>query len=114
MSRGNQGAKLAVRRRTNSADRPSLLSVSSLKPRLDECGGTHAPLRVNDCQFALGFESANLRKNRRPQRRRSALASGCVYPAPQSIGIATRDQASRRLAAAGHAILFRRYARTAG
>ena len=29
-----------------------------------ECGATHAPRRVNDCQFALGFESANLRKNR--------------------------------------------------
>lgn len=26
-----------------------------------ECGATNAPLRVNDCQFALGFESANLR-----------------------------------------------------
>jgi hypothetical protein len=29
-----------------------------------ECGATHAPLRVNDCQFALGFASANLSKNR--------------------------------------------------
>jgi hypothetical protein len=29
-----------------------------------ECGATNAPLRVNDCQFALGFRSANLRKNR--------------------------------------------------
>jgi len=29
-----------------------------------ECGATHAPLRVDDCQFALGFESANLKKNR--------------------------------------------------
>jgi hypothetical protein len=25
-----------------------------------ECGATHAPLRVDDWQFALGFESANL------------------------------------------------------
>jgi hypothetical protein len=33
-----------------------------------DLGATNAPLRVNDCQFALGFESANLRKNRRPQR----------------------------------------------
>jgi hypothetical protein len=41
-----------------------------------EGGATHAPLRLNDCQFALGFESANLRKNRRPPARagrRSAL-----------------------------------------
>ncbi len=35
------------------------------------CGATNAPLRVDDCQFALGFESANLRKNCRPPRRRS-------------------------------------------
>ena len=38
-----------------------------------ECGATHAPLRVNDCQFALEFESANLRKTQRPQKRKSAL-----------------------------------------
>jgi hypothetical protein len=38
-----------------------------------ERGATHAPLRVDDCQFALGFESANLSKNRRPQRQESAL-----------------------------------------
>jgi hypothetical protein len=25
------------------------------------CAPPHAPLGVNDCQFALGFESANLR-----------------------------------------------------
>ena len=34
---------------------------------------TNAPLRGDDCQFAPGFKSANLRKTRRPQRRRSAL-----------------------------------------
>ena len=28
----------------------------------DDRDGTIAPRRVNDCQFALGFESANLRK----------------------------------------------------
>jgi hypothetical protein len=38
-----------------------------------ERSATHAPLRVDDCQFAIGFESANLRKNRRPPRRRCAL-----------------------------------------
>jgi hypothetical protein len=38
-----------------------------------ERAATHAPLRVNDYQFALGFESTNLRKNRGPPRRRSAL-----------------------------------------
>ena len=38
-----------------------------------ERGATNAPLRVNDCQFALEFESANLRKNRGPPRRRSVL-----------------------------------------
>ena len=26
-----------------------------------DLGATNAPLRVNDCQFALGFESANLK-----------------------------------------------------
>jgi hypothetical protein len=30
--------------------------------RHDRCA-THAPLRVNDGQYALGFESANLRKD---------------------------------------------------
>jgi hypothetical protein len=29
-----------------------------------ERGATHGPTRVKDCQFALGFETANLRKNR--------------------------------------------------
>src|SRR5271157_1111743 len=28
-----------------------------------EPSSTNAPLRVDDCQFALGFESANLREN---------------------------------------------------
>jgi len=37
-----------------------------------ERGTTHGPLRVSDCRFALGFESANLRKNREPEGRRSA------------------------------------------
>jgi hypothetical protein len=37
-----------------------------------KCGATNAPLRVDDCQFALAFESANLRKNRR-QRQGPAL-----------------------------------------
>ena len=32
-------------------------------------GATNAPLRVDDCRFAPGFESANLRKNRRPPAR---------------------------------------------
>ena len=39
-------------------------------------GATSAARRVDDRQFALGFESANLRKNRRPPARagrRSAL-----------------------------------------
>jgi hypothetical protein len=31
-----------------------------------ERGATHAPLRVDDGQFALEFESVNLRKNRSP------------------------------------------------
>jgi putative transposase len=40
-----------------------------------ERGGTDAPLRVDDRpgELAVGFRSANLTKNRRPQRRRSAL-----------------------------------------
>ena len=41
-----------------------------------ERGATHASLRVDDGQFALGLESANLSKNRRPPARagrRSAL-----------------------------------------
>jgi hypothetical protein len=33
---------------------------------------TDAPLRFGDCRFAPGFESANLSKNRRPQKGRSA------------------------------------------
>ena len=36
-----------------------------------ERGATNAPLRVNNCQFALGFENTNMRKNCRPPRRRS-------------------------------------------
>ncbi len=73
MSRGIQGEKLAVRWRTNSTERPLFLSVSSLKPPPHARAATHAPLRVNDYQIALGFESANLRKNRGRQRWRSAL-----------------------------------------
>ena len=38
-------------------------------------GATNAPLRGDDCQFAFGFESANLRKNRRPRTHRSGLHS---------------------------------------
>jgi hypothetical protein len=36
--------------------RRELASVEVLAFRR-ECGATHAPLRVNDCQFAHGFES---------------------------------------------------------
>ena len=43
------------------------LDSTALVPRepvlRHERGATNAPLRVDDCQFALGFESANLRKN---------------------------------------------------
>jgi len=38
-----------------------------------ERGATHASLRVDNCQFAPGFESANMRKNRRPQGQTSPL-----------------------------------------
>jgi ABC-type uncharacterized transport system YnjBCD permease subunit len=38
-----------------------------------ERGPTNAPLWVNDCQFAIGFESANLKESRRPQRPWPAL-----------------------------------------
>jgi hypothetical protein len=57
-----------------------------------ERDATHVLLRVDNCQFALGFESANLRKslvsrrkNRRPGRRRSALASATIQRSP-SVG----------------------------
>ena len=58
---------------------------------------TSAPCRGSPCvpaqfcaagAFALGFESANLRKNRRPQRRRSALRLLVIIPvarAPRSL-----------------------------
>jgi hypothetical protein len=39
------------------------------------CGATNAPLRVNDCQFALGFENTNMRKNCRSPSRRLRLLS---------------------------------------
>jgi len=42
-----------------------------------ERGATHAPLRVHDCQFVLGFQSANLRKNRRVEKPSLCWNSGC-------------------------------------
>jgi hypothetical protein len=54
----------------------SLAMVPRERALRHERGVTNAPLRVDDGQFALGFESANLRKNRRPPARagrRSAL-----------------------------------------
>ena len=44
----------------------------------------HTPLRVNDCQSALEFESANLRKNRRPQRRRPPPLAWVAVQVPTS------------------------------
>ena len=44
-----------------------------------ECGAADAPLRVNDCQFALGFESANLRKNRPDKSGRYACSGVNEY-----------------------------------
>ena len=46
----------------------SLAMVQRERVFRHERGATNAPLRVNDCQFALGFESANLRKNRTDAR----------------------------------------------
>jgi hypothetical protein len=52
---------------------PALAIVQRERVFRHESGAIHTPLRVSDCQFALGFESANLRKNRRLQRRRTPL-----------------------------------------
>jgi hypothetical protein len=41
------------------------------------CGAADAPLRVDDCQFALGFESSNLSKNRRSQ---SGMCPTLAFP----------------------------------
>jgi hypothetical protein len=43
-----------------------------------ECSATNAPLRVNDCQFALGFDTANLRKNRRSKGRSRYACRRCL------------------------------------
>jgi hypothetical protein len=67
------------RRQLDDADFQSLAMVQRERVFRRERGATNAPLRVNDYQFALGFESAKLRKNRRPQRRRSELR---LLPSP--------------------------------
>src|SRR5208337_1297508 len=54
----------------------SLAMVPRERVLRHERSATNAPLRGDDGQFALGFQSANLRKNRRPPARagrRSAL-----------------------------------------
>ena len=58
---------------SSGADFHSLAMAPRERVLRHERGATNAPLRVDGCQFALRFESANLRKKRRPQRRRSAL-----------------------------------------
>ena len=58
---------------SSGADFHALAMVPRERVLRHERGATNAPLRVDDGQFALGFESANLRKNRRPHRRRSAV-----------------------------------------
>jgi hypothetical protein len=61
------------RRQLDDADFQSLAMAQRERIFRPERGATIAPLRVNDCQFALGFGSANLRKKCRPQGRKSAL-----------------------------------------
>jgi hypothetical protein len=48
----------------DGADFHSLAMVQRERVFRHECDATNAPVRVNDCPFALGFGSANLRKNR--------------------------------------------------
>jgi hypothetical protein len=57
----------------------------------NERGATNAPLRVDDVQFALGFESANLRKNRLPVldgTRGQALSFVWAFPRADSLALA--------------------------
>ena len=48
----------------DGADFHSLAMVQRERVFRQERGATHGPLRVNDSRFALGFGSANPRKNR--------------------------------------------------
>jgi len=66
--------------RSSEADLLCLAMVQRKRLLRRGCGATHSPARVNDCQFVLGFESANLRKNRRDKSGRCA----CLGPSVES------------------------------
>jgi hypothetical protein len=69
------------------ADSHSLAMARRQRVFRHECGAADAPLRINDCQFALGFECANLSKNRPDASGRYAcsdLAMGRIRSTPRS------------------------------
>ena len=78
--RGSVGPALLPCGFSSGADLHSLAMVQRERVFRHECSATNTPMRPNDCQFAPGFESANLRKNRRPQRRRYACFSTSSWP----------------------------------